>query len=526
MIRTLRFAVVFSVLAATAIASHAATSEAVPPGGRSVDGWSPDPAANLSIADRADDQVQPKLVPAADGSWFLSWYDNAAGGYDPALQRLDALGNEIWPHNGIVVADTSLSFTTDYGLAVDADGAALWAFRDDRGGAEHITAARIDPDGAALWGDEGLSLDAGGEFMGPPKIVGTADDEILVAWTHDSDIRVRRLDLLGRPIWDSDAVFVDAAGAQQMLSDLLPTPDGGAIVSWTHSQSFAQPRHLWAQKVDRDGAAQWGEPLPDGGRAPLVVFDAGTLQYGNFPPILSDHAGGGVFVWYETDPLLQVRVQHVRADGSLRFVEDGLLVAEPNPAIGRVEPVGAYDRNTGDLYVFWREMPDSGPLAQAMWAQRVTGDGQRAWGPGGIAIEPPAEHEVTQLAAEMFGRDVLVAYVETHTLGFMQAWIRRLDRDGEDVWPTGRVSVSSVASVKARLTLAAADDYAVLAWEDGRGGDADIYVQNVNADGSLGPIGGPTPTASPGPSTVEPPPSETPTPGFGRVFLPALGTGR
>ena len=50
--------------------------------------------------------------------------DSARYGYDVVRWRsgLDADGNELFPHNGLLVADRSFSSTQDYGLDVDATG--------------------------------------------------------------------------------------------------------------------------------------------------------------------------------------------------------------------------------------------------------------------------------------------------------------------------------------------------------------------------------------------------------------------
>lgn len=71
-------------------------------------GWSDDPAQNLAVADRVQDQVQPKVAATSDGGCFISWFDNAASGYDVYLQRLDAKGDELWAHNGILQLDAEL----------------------------------------------------------------------------------------------------------------------------------------------------------------------------------------------------------------------------------------------------------------------------------------------------------------------------------------------------------------------------------------------------------------------------------
>jgi hypothetical protein len=452
-------------------------------------GWSNDAAANLALADRDGDQVQVKLAATGDGGFYVSWYDNAAGGYDMALQRVDAAGTEQWPHNGLVVADTSFSWTMDYGLAVDRDDEALLAFKDDRHGTDRVTLARLSPAGTPLWGGDGLLVDESSDFLGPPKVVSTSDDEVVVAWTHGSDVRVRRLDLAGRPQWDGDVVLADPLGATQYLADLQPTPDGGVIVSWVNTASFYSPRHLYAQRLSAAGQALWGAAdEATGGRKPLVVFDSGTLQYGNFPPFVADEAGGAVFAWYETDPVLQVRVQHVRPDGSLRFPTGGQLTAEADATVERVEPAMAYDSATGDIYAIWREMYESGPLDQWLRAQRFDPTDQPAWGPAGLEIVGHGQHEVTQLQAlPSDGGGVLFAFVEKLAEGDQRVWLTRLRPDGSSVWPVGRVAVSSVASAKSRLAMAAGSAQpSVLGWQDGRAGNDDIFVQNVNADGSLG----------------------------------------
>ncbi len=504
-------------------------------------GWSDDPGQNLLVADRPDDQILVKIGPSTDGGCYLSWYDNADGGYDVTLQKLDASGVEQWPHNGMRIADTGFDWVTDYSLAVTPDDQALLAFRDDRFGGERITAVRVAPNGAMLWGEDGLEIDSSTDFLGPPKIVSTSDQQVVVAWTHGNEIRLRRLDRAGQAVWQRDVVLRDQSGAQQMLADLQPTADGAVIVSWVHTQSFLAPRHLYAQKLDRQGLALWGaaEATSDV-RKPLVIFDSGTLQYGNFPPFIADQAGGAVFAWYETDPLLQTRVQHVRADGSLRFPANGIPAAVPDPEIERVEPALAYDPATQDIYVFWREMPHSGPLAQAIVGQRISGEkgGTRAWGPDGRVFEPPIAHEVTQLKAAAFSGGVLLAYAETLGHNDERLWIRRLDPAGKSLWPAERVAVSEVASSKSRLEMAISRaGFAILGWQDGRSGDENIYVQNVNADGSpVWPSATPKPksTAEPSPtplSTAEPSPTTAPTleppatsgpPQGQRLYLPSL----
>ena len=62
----------------------------------------------------------------------------------------------------------------------------------------------------------------------------------------------------------------------------------------------------------------------------------------------------------------------------------------------------------------------------------------------------------------------------------------RLDSDGAQMWSPEVVEVDGVASEKGRLPVAgAADGAMILIWEDGRGGDPDVYAQRLGLDGEI-----------------------------------------
>ena len=219
-------------------------------------GWSADPDTNLVIADRVQDQVHPKLAPTGDGGFYVGWYDDAAGGYDVALQRLDAAGVELWGHNGIIVADTGFEWVEagGYDLTVDAAGDALLAFCDDRGGTEHITVARIAPDGTMPWGEDGVVVDAG-PVRTAPAIASTTDDQVVVAWSHDKAIRVRRLDLAGRAVWPAGVTIAsmqNRLGPQAAIVRCMPNTPAllgcGASGLFANDNCSAQQREF-AQRV-------------------------------------------------------------------------------------------------------------------------------------------------------------------------------------------------------------------------------------------------------------------------------------
>src|SRR5579872_3532561 len=164
--------------------------------------WSSDPAKNLPLADKGNgnDQVQPKVLPLSNRGWYVSWFDSDPNspppvGYDAYLQRLNPGGVEQFAHDGILIADLSNSSTEDYGLDVDTKGNALLAFLDTREGSNpQVTAAKISAAGKALWGKRGVQLTHNSDSNNAPKIAGTSDGNVVVAWTDNSNVVLQKLD--------------------------------------------------------------------------------------------------------------------------------------------------------------------------------------------------------------------------------------------------------------------------------------------------------------------------------------------
>jgi len=441
--------------------------------------WSSDPAVNLAICDRTGDQVQPKIQPTADGGCYISWFDNSAGGYDVYLQRLDAAGNEQWTHNGLLQADRSFSSTEDYGLDIDTAGNALLAFRDDRFGPTLITAVKISPDGTKLWGANGVQLTSG-EDVHAPKITGTTDGNVVVAWTHDGSVKLQKLDGSGTPQWGTGVLFSDPGTGSFGFSDLHASDSGSVIVSWVrYGAQFYDPKHLWAQKVSSSGSTMWNTPGPH-----VIVFDGGSLQFGNFPTFVTDGSGGAVFSWYDVSPL-QCFAQRILADGSEAFAHNGIPVST-NMAQIRVSPSVSFDPATEEMFLFWTEQ-NSNQSQFGIYGQKLDPYGTRQWTDNGRTLIPLGSAEISFVANLQYGDGAMVFAFLAPSYGNTMVYATRVDGSGDFVWPGDDILACSLPSVKGRLDAAmSTGDYAILAWHDERSGDRDVFGQNVNPDGTLG----------------------------------------
>lgn len=446
--------------------------------------WSSDPSNNLVLADNGNEQVQPKLAATADGGFYASWFDNSTGGYDVYLQRLDVDGNEQWPHNGILIADRDLSSTEDYGLDIDADGNALLAFGFDVAGVLQVEAQKVAPDGTLLWGDSGVIVSADPSGTDSPKVAGLADGSVAVAWSNQSDgsVVVQKLDADGNPQWGTGVTVTDGA-TSYAVGDLHGDPDGNVIVSWI-VLNFSSPHAMYAQKLAAiDGGNLWGAD-------PVTVEDAtdGPLQFGNFPPFVSDGAGGAVFVWYTVGSVGEVHAQHILSDGSAAFAQNGVL-ASSNTTRNHFEPSGAYDAASGDIYALWRETDLNTQTHIGTYAQRIDNTGARQWGDSGVVLQSLSLVDQSEMVAlPAAGGGMYAAWASDDAPNPMPIHVARLAVDGSYVWPTHTVDITTEPNDVGRLTGALSTvGYAAYAWTANAASFAgDIHAQNINPDGALG----------------------------------------
>jgi hypothetical protein len=445
--------------------------------------WSSDPSKNLPLADigNGNDQVQPKVQPLSNNGWYVSWFDanpisRIPTGYDVYLQRLSPGGVEKFRHDGISVAYQENSSTEDYGLDVDTSGNALLAFLDTREGANpQVTAAKISPAGKALWGELGVQTtnDAGSHH--DPKVAGTSDGSIVVAWTSDSNVVLQKLDANGHPLW-GNGIVLSESGYNYGLADLHAADSGAVIVSWTRDQGFGTNRYLYANKLSAKGSLLWG-------KSHVKVFENGSLQFGEFPYFVPDGNGGAVFAWYTNSPSLQCFAQHVRGNGHEAFPHNG-SEASTNATNVRVSPAASYRAATDEVFLFWTE-EDSNQVLNGVYGQKFDANGARKWGDSGLAVVSLGADQQIFVQNVQIGGGALAFWVDQ--VGFGSATIQATRLNGLGKVVCQQFPVSSLPANKARLSSGiVSSGVAAVAFEDDRSGNNGIYIQDVKGNCSLG----------------------------------------
>jgi hypothetical protein len=440
--------------------------------------WSSDPANNLALADKVgSDQVQPKVKPLPNGGWYVSWFAPPVG-YSVYLQRLSPGGVEQFRHDGLKVAALTNSSTEDYGLDIDTKGNALLAFLDTREGAnQQVTAAKISPAGKALWGRRGVQLTTGSVHSNAsPKIAGTSDGGVVVAWTSDSNTVLQKLDSHGKALWGKGVVLSES-GYSYSLADLHAAENGSVIVSWVRNHGFGSDSQLRANKLSATGQLLWGAKH-------VVIFDTGSLQFGNFPYFVPDGKGGAVFAWYTSSPALQCFAQHILADGSEAFPHNG-SVASTNTANVRVDPAASYRAATDEVFLVWTE-EDANQSVNGIYAQKFGPKGGRRWGQTGLVIVAlGADSQILPRNVQV-GDGALMFWIDMQSFGNATIQATRLQGNGKVKCAQFPVSTAKSNKDRPVADIVTSSGLAALAFEDDRIGNNGIYIQNVNRDCSLG----------------------------------------
>jgi hypothetical protein len=449
--------------------------------------WSSDPSKNLPLSDKSDgaDQVQPKVKPLPDHGWYVSWFNAdpkspPPRGYSVYLQRLSPGGVERFRHDGVEVAHLSNSSTEDYGLDIDIGGNAVLAFLDTREGSnQQVTAAKMSPAGKALWGPHGVQLTKGSTHSNAsPKIAGTSDGGVVVAWISDADTMLQKLDANGKPQWGK-GVVLSKSGFNYWLADLHAAGNGAVIVSWVSNQGFGSNNVLLTNKLSATGQLLWGKKH-------ISLFDTGSLQIANFPYFVPDGAGGAVFAWYILGALgpAQCFAQHIRTDGSEAFPHNGSAVSTDTTHL-RADPAASYRAATDEVFLVWTE-EDSTQTLNGIYAQKFNSKGGRRWGQTGLVIVPLGADSQILPSNVQVGSGTLAFWIDVASLGNATIQATRLE-DNEKV-KCAQFPISTAKSSKGRpaADIVRATGLSAIAFEDDRLGSNGIYIQNVNSDCSLG----------------------------------------
>ena len=286
----------------------------------------------------------------------------------------------------------------------------------------------------AWHGHERIVVDDGAVSRHHPRLHGSGsfilDTAAVVVWCDDrsgeSQVRAQRVNWSGAREWGPHGVLVAPTGAPQSEPDILRLPDGSTLVAWIDERSGG--RDVYVTRILSDGSTAPGWP-----ESGFALED--RVEESSGPRLIGQMNGATSFVlWEEQGP---------RFGGGRQIVARQLdTFGEPEPTL---DPAGF-------------PLTDS-PTVDHLQDALFEGDGYAAvW-------------TDTRSAAPGNPRDL---------------YIQRVDATGAPRagWPVGGLALCTAAGSQDHAAFASTGGF-IVAWEDGRGSDVDIYAQSLDAYGAI-----------------------------------------
>ena len=428
--------------------------------------------------------VPPAIAMDESNNAIVVWRDSRNNSKDTYAQRLGINGHRLWVADARVNCDNGTAGQYDPVVAVDGSGNTIIVWQDYRNGNPGIYAQRLDASGNQLWSTD-LRVNSGsmvGYYY--PAVAVDGNGNTIIVWQDyrngNRDIYAQRLDASGNRLWLTDLrVNSDSGTVSQYNPSVAVDGSGNAVIVWSDYRNVYAD--IYAQRLDASGNRLWLTDLQ-------VNSDSGTVSQYN-PSVAVDGSGNAIIVWSDSRNSeiyvrgLEVFAQRLDINGNRLWTMD----VQVNRYVGwynlRFPSVAMDGYNNAVVVWMW----DGNDSFVDIGAQKLDINGTRTW-LADVQVNSDSGHAATydshpSVAVDETGRAVVV-WRDKGTGYHKDIHAQRLDTDGTRLWP-GDVQVHSEETADQDCPVVGIDrnGNAIVAWEDYRNGNADIYVQRINQIG-------------------------------------------
>ena len=448
--------------------------------------WSNDPTVNTPICKAANNQIIPQIITDGAGGTIIAWADKRGGEWDIYAQRINAAGMVQWTENGVAIC-TAANSQSDPKLVSDGEGGAIITWYDSRNGDTNpdIYSQRISTEGVVQWTANGVAICTASNFQWQQVITSDGAGGAIIAWQDDRnggttsnvEIYSQRINAAGVVEWTANGVAICTALNNQLSPVITSDSTNGAIIAWYDYRNGTTNSDIYSQRISASGAVQW---TTNG----VAICTASNFQI--LGSITSDGASGAIIAWHDKRngaPNSDIYSQRISAAGVVQWTSDGvaICIASNNQEWSVITSDGLngaiiawYDRRSGTNW--------------DIYAQRINESGAVQWTANGAEISiVTGDQERTTIVSDGSG-GAIITWQDYRNGTDYDIYAQRVFSNGTAQWAANGIAISKAAENQEYVTLVSdATGGAIITWSDERNGstNTDIYVQRVNADGSL-----------------------------------------
>jgi hypothetical protein len=199
-----------------------------------------------------------------------------------------------------------------------------------------------------------------------------------------------------------------------------------------------------------------------------------------YPGAIADGADGAIIVTQDQRPSVQgVFAQRVSGAGSLLWNSNGVPVGTAGN--GQYQPVIAAD-GAGGAIVAWVDYRTGTPL---IFAQHVNASGQALWASNGIRLNTSGRPQYGVVIVGDGSGGAIASWIESSSSPAL-LFAQHVSSSGTLLWGDEAQVASAAGGGREQLdAIPDGSGGVIVAWDESRGADANIYAQKVAADGSV-----------------------------------------
>jgi len=459
--------------------------------------WSSSPKVNNPISIGENDRVNSAVASDGAGGAIVVWQDKRNGStYAVYAQRVSANGNNLWTANGLAICSADSDQVSPV-IVSDGNGGAIIAWQDKRSGSYDIYAQRVNAAGTLQWSPStGDPVCTSAFDQVNIAMISDGSDGALLTWEDYrgnagpglADIYAQKVNESGGAQWTANGIGVCTQAAAQHGPRLTSDGSGGAIITWYDKR--AGNYDIYAQRVTAIGGLVG---IANG----VAVCTSATDQTN--PDICSDGAGGAIIVWQDSRSTtdIDIWVQRMSSALAIRWPVNG-VVMNNNVAYDQVNPRIVSD-GIGGALMTWEDFRTG--VQSDIYAQRVDSTGVVAtgWNVNGVTICVSALNQSNPQIISDSSHGAIITWIDKRdsatNVNTYDVYASRITGRFALPWTANGVPICTAESTQTNPAIVSdGSGGAILAWQDKRSGNYNIYASRVLQSGSTTgvEIGGPT----------------------------------
>ncbi len=262
-------------------------------------------------------------------------------------------------------------------MVPDGSGGAIIVWEDYRKGDADIYAQKINENGVTQWTTYGVPVCTATMRQTSPVVVGDGSGGAIIAWEDWQGIYPAiyavRISSTGATPWIGEVKLRDAMGYGQCLPEIVSDGQGGAVIVW--EESYTGNYSIYAQRIKDDGTMPWGTE---------VAVSNGTAPK-EYPKIINDGQDHVIITWqdYRNNNNYDIYAQQIDIfSGTPSWDVNGNTVTVASRHQENPEVVAD---GMGGAIIVWTDYRN-GTTNSDIYAQWISSGGAQVWTNNGIPI--------------------------------------------------------------------------------------------------------------------------------------------